>query len=131
MFGSIFIHAIFQHNILSTPDVRVWKVLKYVQIVLTNKEQKINTCLWKVQLWQRILLKYGFCKKSLRKDEPLTSWTLFWAYLSSLLGGCNSKPTGGNSKPTQKWWRICSKKVFNRSEVHLSEVTSYKIHTLS
>ena len=23
----------------------------------------------------------------LRKDEPLTSWTLFWAYLSSLLGG--------------------------------------------
>ena len=29
-------------------------------------------------------LKYGFCKKSLRKDENLTSWTLFWAYLSSL-----------------------------------------------
>jgi hypothetical protein len=50
-------------------------------------------------------LKYGFCKKSLWKDEPLTSWTLFWAYLSSSLGGCNRKPT------------------------HLSEVTSYKIHT--
>ena len=33
-------------------------------------------------------LKYGFCNKSFRKDEPLTSWTLlqhicpyFWAWL--------------------------------------------------
>ena len=38
--------------------------------------------------------------------EPLTSWTLFCAYLSSLLAGWNR----GNSKPTQKWWQICSKK---------------------
>ena len=30
-------------------------------------------------------LKYGFCKKSLRKDAPLTSWTLF----SSQKGTCN------------------------------------------
>ena len=34
-----------------------------------------------------VSLKYWFCRKSLRKDETLTSWTLFWAYLSSLLGG--------------------------------------------
>ena len=47
------------------------------------------------------LLKYGFCKKSLRKDEPLTSWTLFWAYLSSLLGGFAVLPVA----PTQKWWQ--------------------------
>ena len=33
------------------------------------------------------VLKYGFCTKSLRKDETLTRWTLFWAYLSSILGG--------------------------------------------
>ena len=25
------------------------------------------------------LLKYGFCKKSLRKNETLTSWTLNWS----------------------------------------------------
>ena len=67
-------------------------------------------------------LKYGFCKNSVRKDEPLTSWTLFWAYLLSLLGG---KTTRGNSKSTQKWWQKCSK---NLSEVHLSEVTPDKIH---
>ena len=48
-------------------------------------------------------LKYGFCNKSFRKDEPLTSWTLFSTYLSSLLGGF----AGCNSKPTQKWWQIC------------------------
>ena len=69
-------------------------------------------------------LKNGFCKKSLRKDEPLTSWTLFWAYLSSLVGGCNSKQTH------QKVMTNMLKKVFNWSEVHLFEVTFYKIHTL-
>ena len=32
-----------------------------------------------------LTLKYGFCNKSFRKDEPLTSWTLFSTYLSSKL----------------------------------------------
>ena len=31
------------------------------------------------------LLKYGFCNKSFRKYEPLTSWTLLSTYLSSKL----------------------------------------------
>ena len=58
-----------------------------------------------------ISLMYGFCKKSLRKDEPLTSWTLFfWAYLSSLLGGFAVAHSGFDVAPTQKWWQICSKK---------------------
>ena len=55
-------------------------------------------------------LKCGFCKKSLRKDEPLTSWTRFWAYLLSLLGGFAVAPSGFSVAPTQKWWQICSKK---------------------
>ena len=38
-------------------------------------------------------LKYGFCNKSLQKDEPLTRWTLFWAYLPWLLGGYAVAPT--------------------------------------
>ena len=50
--------------------------------------------------WQN-LLKFGFCKKSLRKDATLKSWTLFWP-----------------------------QKVINFSELHLLEVTSYKIHIL-
>ena len=68
-------------------------------------------------------LKYGFCNKSVWKDEPLTSWTLFSTYLSWLLGGF----AGCNIKPAQKWWQICWK---NWSEVHLSEMTCYRIHTL-
>ena len=67
------------------------------------------------------LLKYGFCNKSFGKDEPLTSWTLlqhicphFWAWLL-LYSASDDK------------YVI---KVFNWSEVHLSEMTFYKIHTL-
>ena len=50
----------------------------------------------------------------------------FFNVLSSLLDGF----AGCNSKPTQKWWQICWKKVFNWSEVHLYEMNCYKIHTL-
>ena len=41
----------------------------------------------KSHTYLKILQKYGFCNKSFRKDEPLTSWTLlqhiclhFWAW---------------------------------------------------
>ena len=40
-----------------------------------------------IRSWFMLMPKHGFCKKSLRKDEPLTSRTLFWGYLSSILGG--------------------------------------------
>ena len=63
-----------------------------------------------LKLLEKNRLKYEFCKKSLRKDEPLTSWTLFWAYLSSLLGGFAVVPSGFAVVPTQKWWQTCSKK---------------------
>ena len=59
------------------------------------------------------------------KDEPLTSWTLlqhicphFWAWLllySAIMPKSEDKYVV---------------KVFNWSEVHLSEMTCYKIHTL-
>ena len=58
-------------------------------------------------------LKYGFCKKSLRKNATLTTWTL-----SSFF-------------PDQHWsGKKVRKKVFNWSELHFSEVTFYKIHIL-
>ena len=41
-------------------------------------------------------LKCGFPKKSFNLNAPL----VIWAYMSSLLDGCNNKPT-------QKWWQIC------------------------
>ena len=79
-------------------------------------------------------LKYGFCNKSFRKDEPMTSWTLFSTYLSSKLCSpliktlerIRSSSGEGESLLMINMW----KKVFNWSEVHLSEMTCYKIHTL-
>ena len=64
-------------------------------------KQHSKVCSIKFCSKHSIVLKYGFHKKSLRKDAPLAD--------------------------LEKKRR---KKVFNWSEVHLSEVTSYKIHTL-
>ena len=70
-------------------------------------------------------LKYGFYNKSSRKDEPLTSWTLlqhiyphFWAWLLNTIAI--------TPKSEDKY----VVKVFHWSEVHLSEMACYKIHTL-
>ena len=66
----------------------------------------------------QIYLKYGFCNKSFRKDEPLISWILFqhicphfWAWLllySAIM------PKSENKYVV---------KVFNWSEIHLSVMT--------
>ena len=60
-------------------------------------------------------LDYGFCKKSHRKDEPLTSF----GWVQQVQQQTHPKVTTN-----------VLKKVFNWSEVHLSEVTPYKIHNL-
>ena len=70
---------------------------------------------------KKISLKYGFCKKSLWKNETLTSCPLFSFFLS-LLVGCNSKPN-------QKWKKKWNKGATGQSFI-FSEVTSYKIHTI-
>ena len=57
------------------------------------------------------LLMYGFCSKSFRKDERLTSLLFYQA-----------NPPKSEDKYVEK--------VFNWSEVHLSEMTCYKIYTL-
>ena len=66
-----------------------------------------------------------FVTKSFRKDETLTSWTLlqhicphFWVWLLLY------------SAITPKSKDKYVVKVFNWSEVHLSEMTCSKIHTL-
>ena len=59
---------------------------------------------WKdLYLLAKVLLKYGFCNKSFRKDEPLTSWTLFSTYLSSLLGGFVIAPKVIYTKHSKHW----------------------------
>ena len=72
-----------------------------------------------------LLLKYGFCNKSFRKDETLTSWTLLRHicphFLAWLLFYSAITPKSEDKYVV---------KVFNWSEVHLSEITCYKIHTL-
>ena len=63
------------------------------------------------------LLKCGFRKKSFIMNTPLVSC----AYLSSLLGGYNSKPT-------QKWWQICStdySHLSNKREVTLTDFEKF------
>ena len=57
------------------------------------------------------LLMYGFCSKSFRKEKRLTSLLFYQA-----------NPHISEDKYVEK--------VFNWSEVHLSEMTCYKIHTL-
>ena len=68
---------------------------------------------------------YQFWKKSLRKNATLSSWTLFqhicphfWVWLLNTI----------TITPKSKDKYVV--KVFNWSEVHLSEMTCYKIHTL-
>ena len=65
-----------------------------------------------------VLLKYGFHKKYSRKNEPLTSWTLF-------------SPVFFQISADQCWsGKKRGKKVFNWSEVHFLGSTSYEIHSL-
>ena len=57
------------------------------------------------------LVKYGFCKKSLRKNETLTSWTLLALFFSrSALIWKN--PYSNKSSLTNKWMSFsCSNSV--------------------
>ena len=78
-------------------------------------------------LWPSLLrvLKYGFCNKSFWKNEPRTSWTLFQQIVPHFWVGLllqTANPPKSEGKYVEK--------VFNWSEVHLSEMTWYKIHTL-
>ena len=74
---------------------------------------------------------------SFRKDEPLTSWTLFSTYLSSKLDsplinnwrGLNSSLTKTLERENLILTINMLKKVFNWSEFHLSEMACYKIQT--
>ena len=74
------------------------------------------------------MLKYGFCKKSLRKNATLTSWTLF----SSQKGTCSTIQGQLQTVAVLVLYRylFVKKNVFNLPELHFSEVTFYKIHTL-
>ena len=66
-----------------------------------------------------------FVTKSFRKDEILASWNTFTTYLTSLWAWLLNT-IAITPKSEDKY----VEKVFNWSEVHLSEMTCSKIHTL-
>ena len=70
-------------------------------------------------------LKYGFCNKPFRKDEPLTSWTLLQHICPHFCAWLLLYPAI-TPKSEDKY----VVKVINWSEVHLSEMTCWKIHAL-
>ena len=66
------------------------------------------------------VLKYGFCNKSFRKDEPLTIFVIKIRFSSNQnIGEGESNFDDEYVEESVQW-----------SEVHLSEMTFYKIHTL-
>ena len=55
------------------------------------------------------LLKYGFCNKSFRKDEPLTSWTLFSnIFVINIRFSSNQNIGEGESNFDEICWKKCS-----------------------
>ena len=66
-------------------------------------------------------LKYGFCKKSLRKNEALTSCPFFSFFYHFWLGA-----TANPTKSDKKMKKGATGQSFIRKEV-----SSYKIHTLA
>ena len=59
---------------------------------------KASSNFWKWTSQKSVLvLKYEFCNKAFRKDQPLTSSTLLSKYLSSLFGGFDIAPSNRKS----------------------------------
>ena len=80
-------------------------------------------------LWETNLLKYGFWKKSIRKNATLNSWTLS----SSQKGTCTIESYHLKKLYVMIYYYrslFVKMKVFNYSELHFAKVTSYKIPTL-
>ena len=61
---------------------------------------------------------YGFCKKLLLSECNSDQLNISWPFLSSLLGGCDSKATPNPPKSDDKNGQEMFNVVFNRSEVH-------------
>jgi hypothetical protein len=57
----------------------------------------------------------GSCKKLLLSECNADQLNIFWPFLSSLLGGCNSKATANPPKSDDK----NGQEMFNWSELHL------------
>ena len=50
-------------------------------------KRKKGTLKLSATYFKKVMLKYGFCKKSLRKDEPLTDLSEVTSYKIHILGG--------------------------------------------
>ena len=75
----------------------------------------------------KLQLKYDFVTSYFQKDEPLISWTLLQHYFVVTFGRDCYCMQQSRPKVRTDTYVV---KVINWSEIHLSEMTSYKIHTL-
>ena len=81
--------------------------------------------LWKLNnpyCHSEYLLKYGSCKKLLLSECNSDQLNISWPFLSSLLGGCNSKATPNPSKSDDK----NGQEMFNWSKLHSERSNFFK-----
>ena len=102
------------HNTVFKITLLVYICPSRLQLTVGSRDLSFNQ---KLQIIHFIpgKLKYEFYNKSLQKEAPKTSITLFPLFFFQI--------RSWSGKKTEE-------KVFNWSEVHLSEATFYKIHTL-
>ena len=72
------------------------------------------------------ILKYGFCKKLLLSECNSDQLNISWPFLSSLLGGFNSKATANPPKSDDK----NGQEMFNWSEDHSEKKYYYIIESI-
>ena len=73
----------------------------------------------KLKPYTAYLLKYGFYKQHFFSEWTTDQLNISWPFLSSLLGGCNTKATSNPLKSDDKngqemfnWWEVHSKKKY-------------------
>ena len=87
-------------------------------VILKEKTNSFGCC-----------LKYGFWKMSLRKNATLNSWTLSSSQKGTFTNGSQHLKKSYDLIFYYRYLFV-KMKVFNYSELHFSEGTSFKIHTL-
>ena len=85
-----------------------WLIAPQVRLKMNDKKPS------KFQFYFTRVLMYGFCKKLLLSECNSDQLNISWPFLSSLLGGCNSKATANPHKSDDK---NCQE-MFNWSELH-------------
>ena len=76
------------------------------------------------------MLKYGFCMKLILSECNSNQVNISWPFLSSLLGGCNSKATPNPPKSDDKNVEEMFTKCSTAKSFIRTEMTTYRIGAL-